>query len=869
MTNLLTWSLVAVATLVSTTVAVERANFKTCAQAGFCSRNRLKAGEERLPQYAVDPLSVEVLPTKVTAVLMDQSTNFKLAFEVIGVESGTARMRIFETNPLKPRYEVPEVVLPYTEFGFEEITKSSASLLVQLKGTDHRVNIQFNPFTVEFLAGDDVLVTANSRNLMKFEYLKPRPEEVPMPESNEDGSYNDTEAYNRWSQYNEEMEAFNGESFKNFPDSKPLGYTSVAMDFRFEGFNHVYGIPSHADTLALKNTQETDPYRLYNLDVFEFELYNPMALYGSIPVMLAHSARRTVSLFWLNASETWIEILDALKNGVASGKDTHWISESGIMDVFIMFGPTPKDVATQYSKLTGTTSLPPKFSMGYHQCRWNYNNVQDVLSVDSKFDEHNIPYDVIWLDIEHTDDKRYFTWHPTNFEESLHMLETIGNKSRKMVNIIDPHIKRDGNYHVHQEATQKDFYIHNKDGGEYDGWCWPGSSSWLDFTREDVRDFWGDMLSLDSYKNTASNLHVWNDMNEPSVFNGPEITMHKDAIHAGGYEHRDVHNIYGMLVHRATAEGLIKRSGNRERPFVLSRAFFAGTQRYGAIWTGDNKASWDHLRVSPQMLLSMSVSGMPFVGVDVGGFFGNPDAQLMTRWYQAGIFYPFFRAHAHLDTNRREPWMFTPEDMKRFATAIKVRYAMLPIWYTAFYQSHLTGSPVIRPLWWEYSNDTTTFGMDDGYLIGQDILVNPVYEADAVTKEVYFPGKRWYNLFTEDRVVGPTTLTLNVDQDTMVAYQRGGSILPFQYRPRRSSACMTNDPYTLKVALNAKNEASGELFMDDGSTFDYQKGQYSYRQYTYQDGVLTSTSLSADGTMMPNNRLERLVIMGLSTTPTT
>jgi alpha 1,3-glucosidase len=218
------------------------------------------------------------------------------------------------------------------------------------------------------------------------------------------------------------------------------------------------------------------------------------------------------------------------------------------------------------------------------------------------------------------------------------MQEKLSNHGRKMVTIVDPHIKRDDNYYIHKEATAKGLYVKDKSSDkDYDGWCWPGSSSYLDFTDAKVRNWWADQFAYDKYTGSSSSLFIWNDMNEPSVFNGPEVSMQKDLRNLNGIEHREWHNLYGILFHRATSEGLIQRDGaGNSRSFVLSRSFFAGSQRYGAIWTGDNKSSWDHLKISTPMLLSLNVAALSFVGADVGGFFGNPDAELMTRWMQVG-----------------------------------------------------------------------------------------------------------------------------------------------------------------------------------------------------------------------------------------
>jgi alpha 1,3-glucosidase len=228
-------------------------------------------------------------------------------------------------------------------------------------------------------------------------------------------------------------------------------------------------------------------------------------------------------------------------------------------------------------------------------------------------------------------------------------------------------------------------------------------------------------------------------MNEPSVFTGPEITMFKDLIHFNNTEHRDVHNIYGMLQHRATYEGHLLRSNGRDRPFVLSRAFFSGTQRYGPIWTGDNFARWDHLKASVPMLLSLGIGGLPFVGADVGGFFGNPEPELLVRWYQVGAFQPFFRAHAHIETARREPWLFGDEVTGLIRKAVRERYRNLPYIYTLHAQAHFDGTPIMRPMFYEF-NDARTLDLDDQYMLGSAYLVKPVSEPSTSSIDVYLPA---------------------------------------------------------------------------------------------------------------------------------
>ncbi len=244
------------------------------------------------------------------------------------------------------------------------------------------------------------------------------------------------------------------------------------------------------------------------------------------------------------------------------------------------------------------------------------------------------------------------------------MQKNITRVGRKMVTIIDPHIKRDDNFHIHKEATAKGLYIKDKTGKDFDGWCWPGSSSYLDFTNPKVRQWWAEQFTFDKYVGSTLELFTWNDMNEPSVFNGPEVSMQKDARNLDGIEHREWHNLYGIYMQMATAQGQLYRCSTEEfskklRPFVLTRAFWAGSQRFGAMWTGDNTADWGHLKIAAPMLLSINLGGLSFAGADVGGFFGEPSAELFTRWYQAGAFTPFFRGHAHHDTKRRVSKIFT------------------------------------------------------------------------------------------------------------------------------------------------------------------------------------------------------------------
>uniref|UniRef100_A0A131YGM4 Glucosidase II subunit alpha n=1 Tax=Rhipicephalus appendiculatus TaxID=34631 RepID=A0A131YGM4_RHIAP len=859
---------------------VDRSNFKSCNDSGFCKRNRnTKPGES---PYNVELSTVKsTSSSRVEADVINSKNGVVLRLELIALEEGVLRMRLNEKQSAVARFEPKEALLDnIRESDLHLESKDDSSFTVTFG--KHRAIVRATPLVVEVYSNGQLVLVANARGLLRFEHYRPRGS---SNDAGEPAGDNQNEAEKEDSpKADEDMEGAWEETFKGHTDSKKHGPMSVGLDFTFEGFDHVYGLPEHADSFALRSTVgSSDPVRMYNLDVFEYEVDNVMALYGSVPLMLAHSETRTVGVLWLNAAETWVDIEPNSKQGVLSSvvdfvkrspppnhRETHWFSENGLIDTFFLLGPGPKDVMRQYKSLTGSTPLPPMFSVAYHQSRWNYNDQDDVRSVDAGFDEHNIPYDALWLDIEHTDGKKYFTWDPFKFSQPEQMIRNLTAKGRRMITIIDPHIKRESGYHIHSEATDRGYYVKNKDGGDFEGWCWPGSSSYLDFLNPEVRQWWASKFELDQYKGSTEHLFTWNDMNEPSVFNGPEVTMHKDCIHTGGWEHRDIHNMYGMFLPMSTYMGHLLRSGHKLRPFILSRSFFVGSQRYGAVWTGDNDADWKHLRITVPMLLSLSVAGISFCGADVGGFFRNPDSELSVRWYQAGAYQPFFRAHSHIHTKRREPWSFGPETLELVRGALYQRYALLPLWYTLFFENERTGVPPMRPLWMEFPLDKAGFAVDDEHLVGNALLVHPVTEAGATKVSVYFPGEYevWYDVETWEKFDGLSTVSIPVTLSKIPVFQRGGTIIPKKERIRRCSALTKDDPYTLQVALPKEVKvAEGTLYMDDGATFDYKKGDLLYLRFKFADNTLTSEILEGPGNFKTKAWLERVVIAGYPTRP--
>ncbi|PBL00499.1 glycoside hydrolase family 31 protein [Armillaria gallica] len=881
--------------------SVKTNDFKTCSQSGFCRRGRALSARAKdaasswKSPYSVDASSVSISPSEAVVTAAVKSSLYpeiKFELEVRVHEDGVVRVRMDEKDGLRKRYdEAASWALVAEPVISKDVQWTAGKKDVRAVYGDLSIVVAYDPLRVTLLRKGREQVVLNGQGLLHMEHFRAKES---LPEVQADGAGEEAqvpikaEKLRAWFE-GEEEDAFWDEKFNSWTDSKPKGPESLSLDITFPNHGTVYGIPQHATRLALPSTTGddatfSDPYRLYNADVFEYLASSTMSLYGSIPVMHAHSADSTVAIFNAVASETWIDV----HHPTSKSSHSHWISESGIMDVFILPGPTPEDVFAQYARLTGSTPLPAHWSLGYHQCRWNYVSTDDVRTVQKRFDEEDMPVDVFWLDIEYAEEHKYFIWEEKTFPDPVEMTNDVAAVGRKMVVIIDPHLKRTSNYPVYQEASDLEILVKPKSGeGEYEGWCWSGSSSWIDMFNPGSWEWWKSVFKFQrengwSWTNSTDAVHIWNDMNEPSVFNGPEITMPKDNIHFGGWEHRDVHNINGMLFHNLTSQGVAERTTPHKRPFVLTRSFYAGSQRFGAMWTGDNLGTWDHMTVGVQMVLANGIAGMTFAGSDVGGFFGNPDTDMLVRWYQVGIFSPFFRAHAHIDTKRREPFLLDEPYKGMIKDILRIRYSMLPVWYTAFWESSRTGIPVLRPHYVMFPKDTAGFEIDDQFFIASSgLLVKPVTEKDITETTVYLAEDQvYYNYFTEAPSYGSSKgkrITVPLELSTIPLYIRGGSVVPTRERPRRSSPLMAHDPFTLRVALDKTGfSAKGDLYLDDGEGLTYQTGDYVWRKFVAEKngkkGVrLASRNLSPAGgeyeKSIKDVRVEKVTILGLANQP--
>ncbi|XP_031633409.1 neutral alpha-glucosidase AB-like [Contarinia nasturtii] len=851
-----------VAALLGDVLTVNRSIYKTCNQSSFCRRCR-KVTPNRSP-YELVPASLKTDTDSIQIDLVNKNNGHIFVLTLEGVQGDVFHVTIDEKLPIKRRYRVTDALKGPIKLDTINVIEVNKSIVVTC-GSNKAV-LHASPFKIDFYRNGMWILSANDKGLFKFEHYRRKPY---RPELSNDDTDKESGAWE---------EDFLQQNLYMHHDSKPNGPEAVALDFTFPQAQILFGIPEHADSFALKSTLDGDPYRLYNLDVSYYEVESRMALYGSVPIIYGHGINGTVGVFWMNSAETWVDIH---KNNSSSHQEplaSHFMSETGIVDTFILLGETPQNTFKQYTDLTGVAPLPQQATLGFHQSRWNYKDENDVVNVSSNFDVHDIPLDTMWLDIDYTNNKQYFTWDPKLFPNPMKMIGNLTEKGRHLAIIIDPHIKVSRSYKIHNDCSNRGYYVKNKNGNNFKGTCWPGQSSYGDFFNPTVRKYFADQYLMENF-NTTNDVFIWNDMNEPSVFSGPEYTMPKDNVHTtelGSFEHRAVHNLYGHMQTMSTFDGLYRRGNGKYRPFILTRSHFAGSQRYAAIWTGDNIADWSYLKVSLKTCLTQAVSGFSFCGSDVGGFINNTSEELFERWHQAGAFQPFFRAHASNHTKRREPWLFPEATKLVVRDAIRKRYTYLPLWYVLFYEHERFGLPVMRPLLSHFPYDPEAFPIDNQYLLGDKLLVHPVTDKGANKVDVYFPhhnatgnGDLWYDI--DDYTVYNSTgyVSIPVNRYKIPVFQRGGTIVPKKEYVRQASTLMKNDPFTLVVCLNKFKEANGTLYADDERSYEYRNGKYIYAHIEFKENILSSKSIDPSAAFDSFLSIERVVIAGFDTAPKT
>ncbi len=615
---------------------------------------------------------------------------------------------------------------------------------------------------------------------------------------------------------------------------------------------HYFGLGDKAGPLD----HRAQAFTMWNTDAFGWqESTDP--LYKTIPFFVALRKGVSYGIFLDNTFRTHWDFGKAERDAFSFGSD------DGPLDYYFFYGPSPKKVIEQYTGLTGRTPMPAIWTLGYQQCRYSYFPEARVREIAKTFRDKNIPVDAIYLDIDYQRENRPFTVDPQKFPNFTGMIADLAKQGIKTILITDMHIKKEDGYAPYDSGMRGDHFVKNPDGSVFVGPVWPGPSVFPDFTRGKVtREWWGSL-----YKEFVKDgvKGFWNDMNEPAVFERVGKTMPLDAVHRVAMpdgserkaDHREIHNVYGFQNVRATYEGQLELSPN-QRPFVLTRAAYAGAQRYAATWTGDNSSSWNHMRLSLPMLMNMGVSGYANVGVDIGGYWGSPLPEVLTRWTEIGAFNPVYRNHTQKGTADQEPWVHGPEQEAIRKKYIELRYRLMPYTYSAFEENTRNGDPVMRPLFLEFpdGNDAVVTSSTE-FMFGKDILVAPKVWEFMDTVEVTLPHGEWFDYWSGERVKGDQVLQVKDQLDRLPIYVRAGAFLP-QMPVVQSMDEMPNGPLELRIypptAEAKSNPCGGLLYTDDGLTYNFRKGEHwhvSFRCTPSTDSLVINTEIHGSKTYKP------------------
>jgi alpha-glucosidase len=644
---------------------------------------------------------------------------------------------------------------------------------------------------------------------------------------------------------------------------------SDARPVRFDGdaFRIFKSMPPDEHYFALGDKtgpldRRNQAFTLWNTDAYRFqESTDP--LYKSIPYFMTYRAGKCVGILLDN---TWRTSFDF---GKESAGVYSFGAAAGPLDYYLFYGPSPKQVVESYAWLTGAPPLPPLWSLGFQQSRYSYMSQARVLEVANRLRADSIPADAIYLDIDFQDRDRPFTVNKAAFPDLPGLVAQLNAENFHVVAITDLHIANapGENYAPYDSGIAGDHFVKNPDGTVFIGKVWPGPSMFPDFTRQQTRAWWGTLyhgLHSDGVEG------FWNDMNEPSIFDSANKTMAEDAVHRidePGFTprtatHAEIHDVYGMENSRATYDGLTTLDPN-VRPFVLTRATYAGGQRYAATWTGDNSSSWNHLRMATPMLENLGLSGFALSGADVGGYAGSPSPELLTKWIEVAAFQPIDRDHTEKGTADQEPWVSGPEQEAIRRHFIEARYQLMPYLYTLAEEASRTGLPMLRPLFLEFpdaASDGHPIDTDNAaageFLLGPDLLIAPPPYPDELDKySVELPSSDWYDYWTGEKIPNaapppavtpdptadakakaPLTVHVAPALDQLPVFARAGSILPIA--PVVESTNQTPmGALTLRVFVG--DQCGGELYLDDGKTFAYRQGAFLRMKF--------SCERSADG----------------------
>ena len=609
----------------------------------------------------------------------------------------------------------------------------------------------------------------------------------------------------------------------HWEENQESGSDIVQISKQLKPKEYFYGLGDKSNNLNLRNKR----YQVWGTDSYGFGR-DTDPLYKNVPFYCGIHTGIGYGVFFDNSFRSFFDF------GKERANVTSFWADGGEMNYYFIYGPDLLNVAEQFTDLTGKPELPPLWALGYHQCKWSYYPESKVYEIANEFRDRKIPCDAIYLDIDYMDGFRCFTWDNERFPDPKQLVANLRKDGFRTVVMIDPGIKVDNDYWVCKDGLEKEVFCVRGDGPLLVAPVWPGDCYFPDFTNPRVRDWWGDL-----YRELIAEIKVdgvWNDMNEPAIFlednfTQSEKTFYNDVRHDyDGHptSHRKAHNVYGMQMTRATYDG-IKKHAPDLRPFVLTRSSFAGSQRFTSAWTGDNVASWEHLKIANTQCQSMNICGMSFIGSDIGGFINSPDGELYLRWLQMAIFHPFFRTHSSGDHGDQEPWSFGENYAGLSKKAIEFRYKILPYIYTTFWQYVTNGTPMLRPLPFLDQHDTDTLHRMDEFGFGDSMLVCPISQPKVDGRWMYLPNGEWYNFYNDKPMASRMEFWAETAIDEIPIFVKAGAVLPM-FPIQEYTGQIENPEVTLHVYYK-NGEQESQLYLDAGEGYGYENGDYRRSDY--------------------------------------
>lgn len=625
--------------------------------------------------------------------------------------------------------------------------------------------------------------------------------------------------------------------FSDFKDKGHLkeGQTGIKAFKTLRKDEQFFGLAEKTGTLNRRGKT----YKMWNSDKPCYSTTED-PLYKSIPFFM--SSYR-YGIFLDNTYKTEFDF------GSKSDEYYSFEAPDGQFIYYFIHGKDYKEIQQQYISLTGKPIMPPKWAFGFAQSRGLYTNEKQALEIAAEFRKRQIPCDIIYQDIGWTQHLQDFEWRQGNYKDPKAMLQTLEKQGFKMIVSQDPVISQ-ANAKQWAEADQLGYLVKDqRTGKSYDmPWPWGGNCGVVDFTIPAVADWWG------AYQQKPLNDGVkgfWTDMGEPAWSNEEDADRLNMKHHLG--MHDEIHNVYGLTWDKVVKEQFEKRNPN-QRVFQMTRAAYAGLQRYTFGWTGDSGNGSDVLNGWAQMAnqvavgISAGLGGIPFWTTDISGYCGDITdypamAELYTRWMQFGVFNPLSRAH-HEGNNAVEPWMFGDVAEKNAKAAIEIKYQLFPYLYTYARKAHDTGLPITRGLFMEYPDDENAGKIDDQFLFGEELLIAPVLKKGERVKKVYLPDGEWIDFNNKQTVyLGGQTIAYQASLTTIPIFVKKGSIIPqipvMQHLDER-----TDYPLFIHIFPNYEDEnASFELYEDEGNNQDYLKDIYSktsFQCHTKNTGWQTS-----------------------------